>query len=333
MRSRSLGKSRGFTLIELLVVIAIIAVLIALLLPAVQQAREAARRTECRNKLKQLGLAMHNYLDTFTVFPPGTVNPAPDQTDGHNGNGSPGIGGPWICFLLPYVDQTALYANFALIVSQRPEAVDWFGNGTYAATPIGDRHLPLMDCPTHPLNTEQMGNGTGMENLGRGNYVACYGNGTYDYAANRNGAVGGVFGTNARYNTSSVTDGTSNTLAISELKYRQASSTGPSYQDTRGTWGYGVMGGNIFSTRLGPNSSVADGVWGCRNYPLEGMPCVQVGSNASTAACYAAARSYHVGGVQGTMADGSVRFFSDNINLATWQAIGTRGGGEVLGEF
>lgn len=333
MKPKGLLAVRGFTLIELLVVIAIIAVLIALLLPAVQQAREAARRTECRNKLKQLGLAAHNYLETFSVFPPGTVNPIGNNSNGRNGSGNPGIGGPWICFLLPYVDQTPLYNNFSKIVAERPEVVDWFGNGTYAATPIGDSKLNIMNCPSHPNNDEKLSNGTGMEHLARGNYCACYGRGTYDIANNGNGAIGGVFGTNSKNSTKDIIDGTSNTIAFSELKYRLASSTGPSYQDSRGTWGYGAMGSNIFSTQIGPNTAVPDGVWGCRNYPLHGMPCVQIGSSTSTAGTYSAARSYHTGGVHVCMADGAVRFVSDNINLGTWQALGSRAGGEVLGEF
>lgn len=324
---------RGFTLIELLVVIAIIAVLIALLLPAVQQAREAARRTQCRNNLKQLALGMHNYLDSFSVFPPGTVNPLGDDSNGKNGSGAAGIGGPWICFLLPSMEQTGLYNNFAKIVAERPEVVDWFGNATYAATPIGDTQLPMMNCPSHPTNLENLSNGTGMEHLARGNYCASYGRGTYATADTSNGAIGGVFGNNSRVSMRDLTDGSTNTIALSELKYRLASSTGPSYQDSRGTWSYGAMGSNIFSTRIGPNTAVADGVWGCRNYPQEGMPCVQVGSGTNTGGTYAAARSYHTGGVQGAMADGSVRFFSENISLVIWQAIGSRAGGEVLGDF
>src|SRR6188768_967251 len=113
MKPKGSSSVRGFTLIELLVVIAIIAVLIALLLPAVQQARESARRTECRNKLKQLGLALHNYLSSTGVFPPGTVNPLGDDVNGRNGGGSPGIGGPWICLLMPYFDEVGLYANYS----------------------------------------------------------------------------------------------------------------------------------------------------------------------------------------------------------------------------
>lgn len=327
-------RSRGFTLIELLVVIAIIGVLVALLLPAVQQAREAARRTECRNKLKQLGLALHNYHSSANVFPPGSVNGAGDDVNGHNGNGTPGIGGPWICQILPYIDQPALYANFALIASKENEVVDWFGNGTFAATPIGNSHLAAMDCPSHPRNDELMADGTGMEDLARGNYAACYGKGGYAMSVTSSPAVGGVFGTNSKVSMAAVTDGSSNTLALSELQYRLPSPTGPSYQDMRGTWGYGAMGGDIFSTQTGPNSSVSDNVWGCRSYLPENMPCVS-SANGTTAltTVFAAARSYHTGGVHGCMADGSVRFFSQNIDLNVWQGLGSRGGSEPLGDF
>jgi prepilin-type processing-associated H-X9-DG protein len=114
---------------------------------------------------------------------------------------------------------------------------------------------------------------------------------------------------------------------LSELKYRLTSSDGPSLQDSRGTWSYGSMGSNIFSTQSGPNSATPDRVWGCRNHLQSGMPCVQGGSPYRTN--FAAARGYHPSGVMGAMADGSVRFFSNNIALATWQSLGSRGGGET----
>jgi prepilin-type N-terminal cleavage/methylation domain-containing protein/prepilin-type processing-associated H-X9-DG protein len=326
-------RHRGFTLIELLVVIAIIAILVALLLPAVQQAREAARRTQCKNNLKQLALALHNYHDTHSTFPPGTVNPLGDDPNGRNGSGQPGIGGPWICFLLPMLEQSAHYAAYSKIVAERPEVVDWFGNGAYTTQGviIGRDPLPAMSCPTHPSTNDRLANGTGMEHLARGNYAVCYGKGGYGRIHTENSAVGGVFGNNSRINMRDMTDGTTNTLAISELKFRLTGASGPSHQDTRGTWAYGVMGANIFSTRTGPNSATPDGVWGCRNFPAEGMPCVQIGSPYTE--MYSAARSYHTGGVQGAMADGSVRFFSSNIDLTLWQNLGSRGGGEQVGEF
>jgi prepilin-type N-terminal cleavage/methylation domain-containing protein len=330
----------GFTLVELLVVIAIIGMLIALLLPAVQAARESARRTHCTNNLKQLALALQTFESAFKVYPPGTVNlsqnpadtsvtPPENDPNGRNGGGRRGIGAPWICFLLPHVEEEALYDNYKLIESQRPEVVDWFGHANYVNTaPIGASHIPVMDCPSHPINYEQLDNGTGMEHLARGNYAACYGKRGYGVNHTNNPSVGGLFGNNSKVRPSDVLDGTSNTLAFSELKYRQVSATGPSFEDTRGTWTYGIMGGNIFSAEAGPNSAVPDKVWGCRNFPQEGMPCTQSGNPYRDMA--AAARSWHTKGVVVSRADGSGQFVSDNISLTVWQAMATRAGGETL---
>lgn len=337
---RAPARSRpGFTLIELLVVIAIIAILIALLVPAVQKVREAAARTQCQNNLKQLTLALHSYESVNKMLPPGTVNLSPasgaiaagDDPNGRNGGGAVGIGGPWICFILPHVEEEALYRNFDKIRKERPEVVDWFGNGTYAATPIGDQHLRLMDCPSHPYNDELMSNGTGMEHLARGNYAACYGKGGYGVAWTNSQTTGGLFGNNSKVRFTNVPDGLSNTLALSEVKYRTPSSTGPSTADVRGTWAYGTMGANIFSAQTGPNSAVADAIWGCRSMPSEGMPCVTAGTPYSD--LFAAARGYHSGGVSVSLGDGSVRFVSDSIDLTIWQALGSRGGSEPTGNF
>jgi prepilin-type N-terminal cleavage/methylation domain-containing protein len=327
MRSSTQGCG-GFTLVELLVVIAIIGVLVSLLLPAVQAAREAARRTECSNNLKQLGLAALNYESSNRVLPAGTINPLGNDPNGKNGSGAAGIGGPWICLMLQQLEQTALHDNFMKIVRERPEVVDWFGNGTYAATPIGDKMIPVMTCPSHPTAEEQLSNGTGMEHLARGNYAACYGKAGYGQVHTRSLATGGLFGNNQKVTIADARDGMSNTIAFSELKFRTPSATGPSTADTRGTWAYGVMGANIFCTQNSPNSAVPDGVWGCRNMPSEGMPCVQIGSPYTE--MHAAARSYHVGGVMGCMGDGSTRLFTDNIDLLVWQALGTRGGKEAV---
>jgi len=356
---KSTFNNRGFTLIELLVVIAIIAILIGLLLPAVQKVREAAARAKCQNKLKQLGTALHNYHSSHGVFPMGAENLNPgsatvnagDEVNGRNGAGgflSPnppgytntsvtpynawGIGGPWICYILPQLEQPGLYQNFERIKSERPDIVDWFGNTYYqnVGTPVGMTRLHLMDCPSHPTNDEQLSNGTDMEHLARGNYVACYGKQGYGTAVYNNPAVGGIFGPNSRTAVEHITDGTSNTVLLSELKYRQPSGSGPSTADSRGTWTYATMGGCVFNTENGPNSATPDRVWGCRSFPQEGMPCVQ--GSPPYRANHAAARSFHTGGVNVVMGDGSVRFVRDSIAIAAWNAMGSRGGGEVFND-
>tara|TARA_E500000305_G_scaffold42473_1_gene32710 strand:- start:47615 stop:48808 length:1194 start_codon:yes stop_codon:yes gene_type:complete len=326
-------RRHAFTLIELLVVIAIIAILVALLLPAVQQAREAARRSTCKNNLKQLALALQNYHSTYDVFPPGSVNGAGDNPNGAHGSGAVAIGGSWILMILANLEQSAMFDDFMTIANERNEVQDWLGNGTYTSQgmEVGSKPYNAMLCPSHPVNREQFGNGTGLEHLARGNYAANYGKAGYGRVHTNDAKIGGIFGNNSSISIRDIKDGTTNTLALSELKFRLQSSSGPSSQDTRGTWPYGVMGANIFSTQTGPNSTTPDGIWGCRSYPDEGMPCIQIGSPYTE--MYSAARSYHAGGVQGAMADGSVRFFSDNIDMTLWQALSTRGGREVIENF
>jgi prepilin-type N-terminal cleavage/methylation domain-containing protein len=223
-------RHRGFTLIELLVVIAIIAILIALLLPAVQQAREAARRTQCRNNMKQIGLSLHNYLDTFTVFPPGYIyNPA---------TGSPMMGWSWATMLLPYFDQAPLYNSMSTTAA--PSINSGIPSAAWVAT---QTVLPALRCPSDVgadrvnlvdiagVNSAAWTPGTftgSTSNFGRSNYLAVAGYlGTNPSApvsglssaagaAVLSGNFRGSFGENSRVHTGTMTDGTSNCMMVGE---------------------------------------------------------------------------------------------------------------------
>jgi prepilin-type N-terminal cleavage/methylation domain-containing protein len=325
--------ARGFTLIELLVVIAIIAVLIALLLPAVQQAREAARRTQCRNNLKQLGLALHNYHDTYNVFPTGRIrNTYSGITDAwYTGNIA------WLPRLLPQVDQAPLFAQVDWNLGQGTSATDGHG-GVNGTNPTGARRqiIPAFRCPSDP------GNGgvpwrtpAGVTVTGQAPNA---GYASTNYAANvgtttrLNANPPGMFGQNTRLGVRDVLDGSSNTLAISEVVigfYREnVNDTGNNTpcaagaKDTSNTrqagysWFYGYFPqSSFFSTYLGPNNSRA----------------ADCGVNSDRV--NNAARSLHVGGVHTLLCDGSVRFVSENIDLGTWSNLGNRADGNVLGDF
>jgi len=311
------SRKRGFTLIELLVVIAIIAVLIALLLPAVQQAREAARRSQCKNTLKQYGLAMHNYHDTVGVFPYAATRDS---------------GGAkrrtWVVGIWPYIDQATLYNqwDFTKNFHEAPNAA------------LGAVEVPLYKCPSD--------NGATVNNAyKRGNYVLSWGSfriyrepGDSTSPARTDGIGKALFGfdnaTGARgaearsSKISDITDGTSNTLLMAEN--RRALDSGDT--DTRGALQNDDSIGYAFMTLATPNSTSPDNPRGCTAdtaaLAAVGLPCA-----ATPAGWHQAARSQHTGGVQALMCDGSVRFVSNNINLNTWQYLATISGNEVIGEF
>lgn len=317
-------RARGFTLIELLVVIAIIAVLIALLLPAVQQAREAARRTQCRNNNKQLGLAFHNYHDMNLSFPTGVHNSygGADPSFPYAAQGLGMSGSSWFQFIMPFVEQPGIYRGYGPFFQQANLPG---GKDVYRA-PSRYQVFAFAQCPSDPSGPSESHDGF------QGNYVMCVGstnfrNGAPDHGFRLNGMFYGLSFTRLR----DVRDGTSSTIMGSEciIRGKGDRNVNPRAWDA-GVYFNGFWFLPLFSTEEGPNTSVSDRVYGCRSTTWPGSPCVSIAAGPN-ARIYA--RSYHTGGVHCLMADGAVRFVSTNINLATFRALGTRQGRETVGEY
>ena len=309
-------RARGFTLIELLVVIAIIAVLIALLLPAVQQARESARRTQCKNHLKQFGLALHNYHDTHLVFPPGVVRRY------YTPPAWPACGGSWCTSMLswgtrvlPYLDQAPLYTQ-----------VDWdiepgMTAGNVNQDRLRQKTIPAFRCPSDP------GRGSSTA-FAPSNYMVCIGDTVRD--RQQNATWRGLLDTNSNSGIRDVTDGTSNVMVLSEIRVghpkdqtQNPSAAGvcpaPGAISNPSNAGYSWMYANVapsyaFNTMNPPNSN---------------LPECALNSDY----VHGAARSHHTGGVHALLVDGSVRFVGDNLDLTTWRRLGNKNDGAVVGEF
>jgi prepilin-type N-terminal cleavage/methylation domain-containing protein/prepilin-type processing-associated H-X9-DG protein len=319
----------GFTLIELLVVIAIIAVLIALLLPAVQAAREAARRIQCTNNLKQLGLAMHNYHSTLGTFPMGRTGinrPTgslgyPGDTTGANHRMT------WAWWIFPYLEQGAVFGaiNFNL-------PYDNLAQTTSLYTKIGG-----YMCPSDP-NSGWINTFTYKFPLY--NYVANWGNATYDQAGPVTPAdnpftglqppnpvtfQGAPFNLDIAVGVQNITDGTSNTLLMSELIVCISDGTVAGTIDHRGAILNDDHNCPMFMAYTTPNSQIPDWVTSWCLYPYsQNPPCI------NTTPAYNAARSYHPGGVNSLFCDGSVRFEKNSVNVQTWRALSTTQGSEVV---
>ena len=327
-RCRSRG---GFTLSELLVVIAIIAILIALLLPAVQAAREAARRAQCVNNLKQIGLALHNYLSTHEVFPPGYVS-AVDKTvtdpcnqDAENSKSVDlGSGWAWGSLILGQMEQQAVYnsINFNLSVAYK-------ANDTSSTTALsvylcpsdfGPSTVPVFADPPDPANPGSFSGKNIIDTVARGNYVGMFGVG--EVCANAgNGA--GVFYRNSRTSIAAITDGTSQTIAVGERSHNL------SYV----TWTARSIGG-----WLGKTSFVEGGTDQFNPSPEECWTQVlgpvgladgprTINNPEAHVEDY---WSLHPGGANMLFGDGSVRFLKASMNPTTWRALATRNLGELL---
>jgi prepilin-type N-terminal cleavage/methylation domain-containing protein/prepilin-type processing-associated H-X9-DG protein len=337
-------KVGGFTLIELLVVIAIIAVLIALLLPAVQQAREAARRTQCKNNLKQLGLALHNYNDTAGRFPMavtwGVKNGATWGPHHHT----------WLTRVLPYIDQAPLYNQFNFNVSA------WNNVGTPNNRALIANQIGALRCPSETGAGDPPGATKGVAIT---SYSAAEG---YDWWQRSPGGAGpetdgiykgGIFTCNVSSKISDISDGTSNTVMVGEATapgfdgapintsgLGRVSSTNPFLRSAfiGATFTAAVSYGTDHtdgSVKVQPDGSAISGwfVYGgsTQDKPYMFPPTFQSAYGINGA--WPSAGSLHTGGAHVTMADGSVRFVSQNIDWTTWNNLCSRASNEVIGEF
>ena len=358
----------GFTLVELLVVIAIIGILIALLLPAVQAAREAARRSQCTNQIKQIMLAVHNYHDTHKLLPPGYCGTNPgtggwgttDTPPGHNNGGL----GP-LPVLLPYFEQTALYDQITSPFTD-PNGVVWSAWGPYTMrgyynSPGGYipwvTRMPVLCCPSGSAMSSHNTDGARCNIVfSRGDSIS----GAHTSADPRGPFVSGT--ADGKNSFSDIKDGTSNTVGISErvvyngdatdakggICQRTSLNTNPSaclgaidqngilitpYPSSHDniigrSWAGGYMTATGFNTVLGPNQATCTndrGEWDWGIFPPS---------------------SYHPGGVNVSMMDGSVRFISETIDTGNltaaqpsssapspygvWGALGSKRGGEPV---
>ena len=307
---------RAFTLVELLVVIAIIGVLVALLLPAVQAARESARRTQCINHLKQWGLGIHNFHDTFQRFPYGSTN------DSH-----PNKRKTWVVHVWPFIEANNLAdkgdPNMAFYVA--PYTIDNTLNGLCGI------QLKLYYCPSDGKGFKNQS--VGQYQRVRGNVVVNWGNALYDDTAAGGTASmtkmnHGPFlheeGDRSKPGTvkfSTITDGTSNTLMLSETLMALANTD----SDWRGDI-HNDDGIFRFHTVTTPNSTAPDLLNSASFVNVVNDPLMPVAQGSPQRA---AARSRHPIGVNVALCDGSIRFVTNSINLTEWSALGTMAGGET----
>ncbi len=324
---------RGFTLVELLVVIAIIGILIALLLPAVQAAREAARRMQCSNKLKQIGLGMHNHESAHGYFPPGGVTAG--------GEACPSVGptndnGPsWSILILPYLEQLGLYESFDF---NQPFAhvYHWMisypqtqRNGNFSFAPN-----PSFQCPSDPNSTPEEINSNYFGCCGGGypsESTCSYGDSTY--------FTNGVFYGNSNVKISDISDGTTCTYLAGETKYcRLKKGEFKLYNsDDPGNWGSWASGTPLHATSNIPTFMTLAGAVDPINNPTIIIP--DIAGMKYDPSIYSsraiAARNFgsnHPGGCHMMMCDGSVHFVSENIDIYVHRSMGNREDGLPVGE-
>ena len=320
MRDRRF-EQRGFTLIELLVVIAIIAILIALLLPAVQQAREAARRSQCKNNLKQIGLAMHNYHETHGLFPPGMINSVTPSATGI------GTGWAWGTLILPFIDQAGLFNQLNpgdKVDETNPTVLALLRTALPAYLCPSDPHRNPSQNPHSSAAIQVTGTGSAAQKIGLSNYVACAGTGTPAVNSldcpNGYRATNGIFFNNSNIGIRDIIDGTSNTCMVTE-------------RDTD-------------RCKIGDNSNHMGANWAATSAP----DCNDANYNVYAVLVYfrglygtlngrgtrddrRAPTSKHAGGLHFLLADGSVRFVGDSLDQQIYFNLGNRADETPLGDW
>ncbi|MEX2171560.1 MAG: DUF1559 domain-containing protein [Pirellulales bacterium] len=322
----STKRVNAFTLVELLVVIAIIGILVALLLPAVQAAREASRRSQCMNNLKQISLAAQNFESTNRHFPHGTYN----WIDMYGG----GPMGPlaqdrrcWMHDLWPFLEETSIYAQFDSFMRKNGNSALGF--------PGLDTVIASAMCPSDSLSPKIhsfWGGLNGQPNQGfSGNYVACAGSQYFNrplpgdsYSGAESSAhQDGVYFALSEVAPADVTDGLSKTFAFTEIKLVQDTDS----HDIRGRYHNPTHGGVMFTTLYPPNTPRPDRFNWCALKPPADAPCIQTATDMQLAA-----RSYHSGGVvNAARIDGSVASIPEGIDVVVYNALGSRNGGESVG--
>ena len=310
-------RRRAFTLIELLVVIAIIAVLIALLLPAVQQAREAARRTQCKNNLKQIGLAFHNYHDVYTLFPTGSSYK-------HN----------WRSSILPMIDQAPAYNRLS------------FEKGSFSGQDPNDVNLPVLQnwkvtafvCPSSTLPSNPNDFGWNPNNYQAHHYTAVGGayNAGYGNCLNFYGVMcdNGPLEVNVKHGLADLTDGTSNVMIVAEQSNTVLWTGGADWNFPNGR----TQNPSAFAGGWGGPGDLANST-NEYNSGVSGMSVVQYPPNGSCGDFFGCGveyiasdnyASFHAGGIHTLMGDGSVRFIGNSIDLMTFKRIAMRGDGNPV---
>jgi prepilin-type N-terminal cleavage/methylation domain-containing protein len=352
---KPLRAASGFTLVELLVVIAIIGVLVALLLPAVQAAREAARRAQCSNHIKQIALALHNYHDAHSVFPPGNMFPAgrsptplpsvgPDANGCAVGNNGWRPGAPWTVLILPYIEQKPLYDALDFTI----EFNSYSNLGTQTInTQRCEVPMKVYRCPSYALPPHRWVLPTAVARTDSpyakyvNNYYACMGGGpisttvgaTQDACYNPSvpgGAIAqfknGLIGVNTRNSFRHCTDGTSNVVMLGESVYQGIELLRGWFNGIRSdTTSTNQPPGNICGTAGAPNG-------GQRHYvTFQGSATNNLNIHNALNTFYFG--SQHPGVCQFAMADGSIHLINENINLALYQRLGDMGDGLPAGGF